>query len=146
MCVFLRVRAFCILLNAFSYCLSPSPLFPLLPLPFFLPLPSFSPPLLPLPLPLVLCAQPVLSFVQANLNNDSWQFRDASLLAFGGILSGPSHEKLSEIVMQAAMPIINLIQDPSVVVQDSVAWILGTSTKMAGTVPWGSEAAGGTLR
>ncbi|EGD72145.1 hypothetical protein PTSG_11556 [Salpingoeca rosetta] len=68
---------------------------------------------------------PVLQFVQSNLGHEDWRYRDASILAFGSILSGPSQDKLAEIVVQAALPIVNLIQDNSVVVQDSVAWILG---------------------
>eukprot|EP00043_Microstomoeca_roanoka_P027243 m.13887 g.13887 ORF g.13887 m.13887 type:complete len:879 (+) comp7447_c0_seq1:172-2808(+) len=73
---------------------------------------------------------PVCQFVQENLGHSDWRYRDASILAFGSILSGPSTESLSEIVVQAALPIVNLIQDPSVVVQDSVAWIIGRMVEL----------------
>eukprot|EP01147_Barroeca_monosierra_P010695 gene10695-2794_t len=73
---------------------------------------------------------PTCELVRENLGHDDWRFRDASVLAFGSILSGPTPEKLCGIVDQAALPVLQLIQDPFVVVQDSVAWITGRMLEM----------------
>eukprot|EP00049_Salpingoeca_infusionum_P025366 m.18854 g.18854 ORF g.18854 m.18854 type:complete len:872 (+) comp7954_c0_seq1:697-3312(+) len=68
---------------------------------------------------------PTIAFVQENLGSEAWQLRDASVLAFANILSGPNEDKLLDVLKQAVMPLMNLMQDDSDVVKDSIAWALG---------------------
>lgn len=66
----------------------------------------------------------VVTFVQTHVQNPAWQYRDAAIMAFGSVLEGPSEESLSPLVESALGHIITMMQDPSAVVRDSVAWLL----------------------
>lgn len=68
---------------------------------------------------------PTLEFVSNNIRNEQWNFREASVMAFGSILEGPSHEPLKMLIRNALGPILELINDPSLAVKDTVAWCLG---------------------
>ena len=48
------------------------------------------------------------------------------MLAFGNILKGPDEETVKGVTNEALLPMLQLVQDESVIVQDSVAWMLGT--------------------
>lgn len=67
----------------------------------------------------------VLPFVERNVTNQDWRFRDASIMAFGSILEGPSPSTLQPFVMQALPIIIQSTTDRSVQVQDTASWTLG---------------------
>ncbi|XP_065834901.1 importin subunit beta-like [Oscarella lobularis] len=67
----------------------------------------------------------VLPFVQGNITNENWKYRDAAIMAFGSILEGPSQKALEPIVIKAMPQLIKMLDDPSVVVQDTVAWTVG---------------------
>jgi len=69
--------------------------------------------------------QHVLPFVQANIQNSDWRFRDASLMAFGAILEGPDANALRPLVDQAMPMLIEAMTDKSVVVKDTAAWTIG---------------------
>ncbi|KAG0300028.1 karyopherin beta [Dissophora globulifera] len=68
---------------------------------------------------------PVIQFVEANIRNSEWQFREASVMAFGSILEGPSTELLIPPVAQALPFLIEMMNDPVVKVKDTTAWTLG---------------------
>ncbi|KAK3747939.1 hypothetical protein RRG08_041776 [Elysia crispata] len=67
----------------------------------------------------------VLPFVQSNITNEDWRYRDAAVMAFGSVLEGPDPEKMKEIVEHAMPMLIDLLKDPSVVVRDTAAWTVG---------------------
>jgi len=67
----------------------------------------------------------VLPFVQQNIKNPNWRFREAAILAFGCILDGPDSEKLAPLVKQAFPLIMSNLRDPHPVVKDSAAWTIG---------------------
>ena len=68
---------------------------------------------------------PVVPFVEQNIRNQDWRFREASVMAFGSILDGPSSAILQPLVSQALPVIIEMMQDSSVHVKDTAAWTLG---------------------
>ncbi|KAI5301178.1 karyopherin beta [Ascosphaera pollenicola] len=68
---------------------------------------------------------PVLEFVEANLRNDNWHYRDAAVAAFGAIMDGPEFQTLEPLVKQALPVLINMMADPDVHVKDSAAYALG---------------------
>eukprot|EP00053_Salpingoeca_punica_P019522 m.198216 g.198216 ORF g.198216 m.198216 type:complete len:874 (-) comp17673_c0_seq1:2360-4981(-) len=79
---------------------------------------------------IALCAEDdvlqfVVPFVRENVSNPQWQFRDAAVLAFGSVLEGPSGEAIVGIIETALAHIMTMMQDPSPVVKDTVAWLLG---------------------
>ncbi len=39
----------------------------------------------------------VLRFVESNIKNAEWNFREAAVMAFGSILEGPSHKVLQPL-------------------------------------------------
>jgi importin subunit beta-1 len=68
---------------------------------------------------------PVVPFVESNIRNQDWHNREAAVMAFGSILDGPSSEVLQPLVSQALAVLIEMTQDPSVLVKDTAAWTLG---------------------
>lgn len=71
------------------------------------------------------CVAPVIAFVEANIRHTEWQYREASVMAFGSILEGPSAELLIQPVSQALPFLIEMMADPVVKVKDTTAWTLG---------------------
>jgi len=67
----------------------------------------------------------VLPFVKGNIKHPDWRNRDAAVMAFGSILEGPDPSNLKPIVEQALSMFIELMNDKSVVVRDTVAWTIG---------------------
>ncbi|AOW03955.1 armadillo-type protein [Yarrowia lipolytica] len=67
-----------------------------------------------------------LQFVEQNIGNTtSWRNREAAVMAFGSILDGPDNAHLADLIKQALEPILNLMNDDSLQVKDTVAWCLG---------------------
>jgi len=67
----------------------------------------------------------VLPFVQQNVGNSNWRFREAAILAFGCILDGPDKTKLTGIVRDAFGIILGYMKDPNPLVRDTAAWTIG---------------------
>ncbi|RWS17422.1 importin subunit beta-1-like protein [Dinothrombium tinctorium] len=67
----------------------------------------------------------VLPFVNENIKNPDWRYREAAVMAFGSILEGPDPGQLKPIVEQALPMLIELMNDKCVVVRDTVAWTIG---------------------
>lgn len=75
---------------------------------------------------------PVMAFVEAHIQSPDWHRREASTLAFGSILEGPSDGALQELVKRAMNPtaaaqpgvMIALMKDPQVQVRDTAAWTI----------------------
>lgn len=44
--------------------------------------------------------QPVVPFIEANIQNEDWRHREAAVMAFGSILDGPSPTVLTPLVDQ----------------------------------------------
>ncbi|KAG1714873.1 Importin subunit beta-1 [Nymphon striatum] len=76
--------------------------------------------------------QYVLPFVNNNVENNDWRYRDAAVMAFGSILSGPDATKLKPLVDQAMPVTIKLMGDSSVTVRDTTAWVIG---RVCQTIP-----------
>ncbi|ORY97378.1 armadillo-type protein [Syncephalastrum racemosum] len=68
---------------------------------------------------------PVVPFVETNIQNADWRYREAAVMAFGSILDGPDGQVLAPLVHQALPTLINMMKDPYVNVKDTVAWTLG---------------------
>lgn len=72
-----------------------------------------------------------LQFVEQNIGNtQSWRHREAAVMAFGSILEGPDPTHLADLIKQALEPILNLMNDESLQVKDTVAWCLGRMTDL----------------
>lgn len=67
----------------------------------------------------------VVPFVEQNIRNQDWRYREAAVMAFGSILDGPSSEMIEPLVAQAIAVIIEMMKDPVVHVKDTAAWTLG---------------------
>ncbi|KAG4094253.1 karyopherin Kap95 [Neocallimastix lanati (nom. inval.)] len=68
---------------------------------------------------------PVLPFVESNINNTDWVYREAAIMAFGSILEGPNPVNLYPLVNQALPLLVNLMKDDITQVKDTTAWTLG---------------------
>lgn len=68
---------------------------------------------------------PVLTFVEKNLRNEDWHYRDAAVSAFGAMMEGPDEKVLDPLVKQALPVLISMMSDSSVQVRDSAAFALG---------------------
>ncbi len=69
--------------------------------------------------------QPTLEFVEKSIGSENWRLREAAVMAFGSILDGPDHDQLKTLIGQALGPILQLIKDSTLQVEDTVAWCLG---------------------
>jgi importin subunit beta-1 len=76
----------------------------------------------------------VMPFIEKNIANPDWKFRNAAILAFGNILDGADPDSFSEsaapqileIVMKVLQHLLNLIKsDTHVGVKDSAGWAIG---------------------
>lgn len=67
---------------------------------------------------------PVLGFVEANLRAEDWHSRDAAVSSFGAIMDGPDIKILEPLVKQALPVLIEMMQDPMLMVRDSAAYAL----------------------
>lgn len=69
---------------------------------------------------------PIIPFVEQNIRNSDWHFREAAVMAFGSILDGPDAKLLSPLVAQALPTLIEMMSsEPDVHVKDTTAWCLG---------------------
>ena len=66
-----------------------------------------------------------MPFVQANIKNENWRYREAATLAFGSILTGPSPEMIGPFVNQSIPVLLEGLSDPHVLVKDTTAWVIG---------------------
>ncbi|KAG2226727.1 hypothetical protein INT45_001074, partial [Circinella minor] len=73
---------------------------------------------------------PVVPFVESNIQNTDWRYREAAVMAFGSILDGPDDTVLMPLVDQALPTLINMMTDPVVNVKDTVAWTLGRVSEL----------------
>ena len=69
---------------------------------------------------------PIIPFVETNIRNPDWHYREAAVMAFGSILDGPEAKLLTPLVTQALPTLIDMmVRDPEVHVKDTTAWTLG---------------------
>lgn len=67
----------------------------------------------------------VLPFIHSNINSNDWRMKEASIMAFGMILDGPSSSILTPIVTGALPVLVGCMQDKSIHVRDTSAWVIG---------------------
>jgi len=67
----------------------------------------------------------VMPFIDGHIASPDWHRREASALAFGSILEGPSPQSLAPFMSPAIEAMIRMMQDPSVQVKDTAAWTIG---------------------
>jgi importin subunit beta-1 len=67
----------------------------------------------------------VIPFIEANIKNPDWHFREAAVMAFGSILAGPDPAVLTTLVNQALPILIEMMTDQNLHVKDTTAWTLG---------------------
>lgn len=68
---------------------------------------------------------PIVPFVESNIQNTDWHYREAAVMAFGSILDGPDVAVIMPLVDHALPTLIGMMTDPMVQVKDTVAWTLG---------------------
>ncbi|EDO15979.1 hypothetical protein Kpol_499p7 [Vanderwaltozyma polyspora DSM 70294] len=69
--------------------------------------------------------EPVLEFVEQNITNNDWRYREAAVMAFGSILDGPDREQRIYYVHQALPAILTLTSDKALPVKETAAWCIG---------------------
>jgi importin subunit beta-1 len=67
----------------------------------------------------------VLPFVQENIVNPDWRFRETACMAFGSIIDGPDPSEMAGLVSMALPVLLQLVSDQVVNVKDTAAWTLG---------------------
>lgn len=67
----------------------------------------------------------VLPFINSNIKNENWRYREAALMAFGSILGGLEATSLKPLVENAMPTLIDAMYDSSVAVRDTAAWTFG---------------------
>jgi importin subunit beta-1 len=77
----------------------------------------------------------VIPFVQANIKNADWKFRDAAVMAFGCIMEGPEPKTMKPLAEDALPTLVSLMADENVVVRDTTAWALGRICEVVSEAP-----------
>lgn len=67
----------------------------------------------------------VLQFVKENFSSPMWNRREAAVLAYGYIMEGPDAETLRMLVGDSFNRLCEVLDDPSIAVQDTAAWTIG---------------------
>lgn len=67
----------------------------------------------------------VIPFISSSINNNEWRLKEASIMAFGCIMEGPSQEKLTPIVASAVPMLINCMSNENPLVRDTAVWTVG---------------------
>ncbi|KAF8316436.1 ARM repeat-containing protein [Clavulina sp. PMI_390] len=68
--------------------------------------------------------QAVIPFIEANIVNQDWHFREAAVMAFGSILDGPDPSVLAPLIHQALPVLLNMMGpgETNPAVKDTAAW------------------------
>lgn len=74
----------------------------------------------------------ILSFVGNTINHEDWKFRQASIKAFSVMLHGLPTKESNILVDKSIEQWLNLLQDQSLLVQDSVIQSLIIITEECG--------------
>lgn len=78
--------------------------------------------------------QPIMPFIQKNVQNPDWHHREAAVLAFGSVLSDVTESSLQAMAMQALPLLLNILQnDTHAHVKDTTAWTVGQVCAFYGT-------------
>ncbi|EPS97330.1 hypothetical protein FOMPIDRAFT_1025098 [Fomitopsis schrenkii] len=67
----------------------------------------------------------VIPFIEGNIKAQDWHQREAAVMTFGSIMEGPDPTVLTPLVNQALPILIDMMNDPTLHVKDTVAWTLG---------------------
>jgi importin subunit beta-1 len=67
---------------------------------------------------------PIIPFVEAHIRSSDWRHREAAVMAFGSIISGPEPSLLQPLVTQALPTLIEMMRDQDAHVRDTTAWTL----------------------
>jgi len=67
----------------------------------------------------------VMPFIEKYIQSSDWRRREASTLAFGSILEGPTQNVLKAYLAQGLEVVMSLMHDQSVAVRDTAAWTIG---------------------
>jgi len=68
--------------------------------------------------------QPVLAFVEQNIQNQDWKLRYAALLSLGAITEGPDRQKFIELITPALETILRLFRDQHGKVREAAGWMI----------------------
>jgi len=71
----------------------------------------------------------VLPFIQTNINNPDWRFKEAATLCFSAILEGTSTSKMSQLVKEVLPVLFQQMNDPNDVVKDTTIFTIGSIAK-----------------
>ncbi len=67
----------------------------------------------------------VMPFVTQHIQSENWRYRDAAIMAFTSVLEGPSSEVIGPYAHQAIPLLLNALNDPHPLVQDTAAHCIG---------------------
>jgi importin subunit beta-1 len=73
---------------------------------------------------------PVLQFVETNIRSETWNAREAAVMAFGSVMDGPEPGTLQPLVSQAFPVLIGMLADPNAPVRESTSWALARATEL----------------
>ncbi len=72
----------------------------------------------------------IAPFVEQNIKNENWRFREAATMAFSSILDGPSSDTIGPYVNQSIPILLGALSDPHEMVKDTTAWTIGRICEM----------------
>ena len=71
------------------------------------------------------CVDLAMAFIKVNIVSTDWRLKEASIMAFGCILEGPSTLRLNPIIHSALPLLMECMNDANMLVRDTTAWAIG---------------------
>lgn len=68
--------------------------------------------------------EPVIRFVETNIQSGEWKLRYASLLALGSITEGPERQNFMALIQPALPTILQLFKDANAKVREAAGWVV----------------------
>ncbi|KAJ3044887.1 karyopherin beta [Rhizophlyctis rosea] len=69
--------------------------------------------------------RPLVPHIERHITSEDWRYREAAVMAFGSIMSGPDPQILVPLVQSALPTLISMMRDSNNHVKDTTAWTLG---------------------
>ena len=67
---------------------------------------------------------PIVAFVQANIQNESWKARYSALMALGAVSDGPDKQEFAKIINPSMQLLLAMLKDQSIKVREAIAWVI----------------------
>ena len=81
----------------------------------------------------------LVSFIEANISDARWSFREAAIMVFGSLISNPDKHELGKLTHPILPLLLNALKDSSISVRDASSWVLGRISEVVSSMLFEQE-------